>query len=162
MQPHVDDACLSAFRSVKKGQAMAAVFGLSGDESSIVLHSVLPRNSPFAEFESLFPDNDIRWAVLGVRYLTKCKGIRGKLLWVSWAPDTLRRASFRESARVKSSALSAPSSFLSDIRADLSTVMQANRPDDLSSANIFERASRFERDEIDRDSIAAFVDGQLA
>lgn len=66
----------------------------------------LDHRAPVGEsYSSIFehaPDQHTRWSVLNIPYTLVTGAKKSKIVFVSWVPDTIHRASFKDSARVKS------------------------------------------------------------
>jgi cofilin len=151
--PDRDEECMQRYEEMKSGSAWrAVVFRLTNDEFMIVVDQTIPASAPFSEFRASFPDQDIRWALVDFPYRTTSGGIRSKLTFITWVPDTLRRETFRESVRVKSTGVIMSGVLLRDMRAVVCK-MQANDQDDLAPRTMLDKVSKFDRDTVDLASV---------
>jgi len=86
--------------------------------------------------------------VVSIEYTTKSGFARSKLVYVTWIPDTISRATFKESARVKSTGL-LQSGVLRSAFKGVGSYVEANQPDELEIGNVLERIARRDREEAD-------------
>jgi len=101
--------------------------------------------------ESL-PDNDTRWLLINIKYRTMDGGERTKLTFVAWIPDSIRRVSLKESARVKTNGLFY-SQCLKPLFPNVICFITANDFDDMKLDAIIQKASKYERERVNYNSI---------
>merc|ERR1711964_1741 len=114
---------------------------MTEDESEIVVDKLGEKGTKYEEFLKEFPDNEIRWAIVDVKYSTVDGGKRNKVAFITWVPDSLTRATFRETIRVKSNGVMF-SSLLKKPCKGYTRVIQANDLDDLEERAVIEKVSR--------------------
>lgn len=100
-----------------------------------------------------FDPQQIAWAVILFPYTTTSNGIRSKLIFATWVPDTLKRGSFKETIRLKSSAIFFGGELKKAAARDGAKQYQANGPSDLGVRDVLSTVSKFEHDSIDMASI---------
>ena len=105
------------------------------------------------KFETLFDSQHIAWAAVNFPYKTLNGGLRNKLLFATWVPDTLRRDTFKETIRLKSSAVFFGESLKKAAVTDGAKHYQANHPSDLEVAAVLSKVAEFERDPVDPSSL---------
>eukprot|EP00418_Pyrodinium_bahamense_P096329 CAMPEP_0179026736 /NCGR_PEP_ID=MMETSP0796-20121207/8673_1 /TAXON_ID=73915 /ORGANISM="Pyrodinium bahamense, Strain pbaha01" /LENGTH=183 /DNA_ID=CAMNT_0020722835 /DNA_START=77 /DNA_END=628 /DNA_ORIENTATION=- len=158
-QAVVTQEAWDAYRLVAKGGLLAAVFVLSPDEQQVSLKATV-QNSPgcWHDFTAQFDPQEVAWAALMLPYSTDTGGLRSKLLFLSWAPDSLRRATLKESARVKSSAVFQIGDLAGAAKRDGGRAVQANGREDLDLENVLAVAAKFERDTVVWESVLGLLE----
>ena len=101
-------------------------------------------NGPYSELVAGLPSDDARWILLNARYNTLDAGPRTKLACITWVPDAIKRATFRETVQVKSTTVMNTATFKTDMPSVVCW-MQANGHDDLEDTHVLQRVSKFER-----------------
>jgi len=66
-----------------------ALFKLNADQSEVVVDSFAPPSATYDEFVKQLPANDCRYAVYDFEYDAD-GGVRNKILFVVWAPDSAK------------------------------------------------------------------------
>ena len=95
----------------------------------------------------LLDDQNPSWIIYSVPYLTINGGKREKLIQINWIPDSIKRETFKESAKVKMHAV-AQSGKIKKIVEGVPFMYQANSRNDLEFDLLLSKVSRFERDPI--------------
>jgi hypothetical protein len=114
----------------------------------------VPTTYPFQDdFVKQFDPQQIAWALMLLPYRTTNGGIRNKLLFATWVPDTLSRATFKETIRLKSSAVFFSAGLKKAAARDGAKMYQANDPSDLKVHAVLDTVAKFERDPIDVASV---------
>ena len=149
-------AIAASLSAVRTG-ALLAVLVRGADVEAGVENPQTFRPGEWAALVGAFPVDDVAWTMLHVPYTVgNGGGARSKLVFVTWAPDTIQRATHRETIRVKSSAHTSVPRVLSDAVKTLGTLpYQANDRDDLDAGTVVRRAARFELEPLDPASIDA-------
>ena len=150
---NVEQAVLQAYDDVSSGAASYAIFRYDGE--SIVVGAVGALDYRWSDLMAEFSDNDICWALVNVKYRTVDGGHRCKLALVMWVPD-LRRDSVRETVMLKQCGVYGQQT-LKKSMGMASCTIQANDAEDVTYASMLEKASRFERDAIDKSWDAPFL-----
>ncbi|XP_065192596.1 uncharacterized protein LOC135823675 [Sycon ciliatum] len=156
--PVVHEDVWESIKSVTNAKQFAAVFRLTEDESEIIPETsfdwadggLWPKL--LAHFSPL--DQDIRWAVVNLPYTTDSGGKRNKVVFITWVPDTLTRKSMRESVRVKFNGVQFGTPMRKQASKSGASLYQANDLDDLTLDSVLSKVTRFERDEINKESLA--------
>lgn len=89
---NVDDACLTAFQDLKLGKKYRYVtYCLGADNRKIVVETAAAKDATYADFVKSLPTDDCRYAVFDFEY-TKAEGegVRSKICFIIWAPDTAK------------------------------------------------------------------------
>ena len=142
--------CVLRYKELQKATSIwdFIVFKLSDDESHVGVHFTAAKGAhTYEEMLSFFTEQEPCWAVVNIRYMTVSGGKRCKAVLVSWIPDTLRRDTMRESARVKMQAVTV-SGLLKAAFKGIPCFVEANSKDEASHAEVLARASRHELDRI--------------
>eukprot|EP00457_Paulinella_chromatophora_P017574 gb/GEZN01018648.1/.p1 GENE.gb/GEZN01018648.1/~~gb/GEZN01018648.1/.p1 ORF type:complete len:193 (+),score=27.20 gb/GEZN01018648.1/:109-687(+) len=153
--PVPDAACVEIKNLVKKEKLLAVIYGLSEDEKRLVVYSQIPAGHAWSEVVAAFPNNHIAWAVVGLPYRLVNGGRRHKCMFVKWSPDDLKRASFKESVRLKTIA-----TFFGGLLQDAGdgfVQYQANSRADLSAEMLLQKASKLEREPVHENSLLALL-----
>eukprot|EP01106_Pelomyxa_sp_JSP_P000085 TRINITY_DN1012_c0_g1_i1.p1 TRINITY_DN1012_c0_g1~~TRINITY_DN1012_c0_g1_i1.p1 ORF type:complete len:185 (-),score=64.61 TRINITY_DN1012_c0_g1_i1:118-618(-) len=158
--PEVTEECVAAFKA--SPSPMGVLFCL--DEGGTVrVRKMFPQGTPFSEFVAAFPETDIAWAVINIKYITKENGKRIKNCWISWIPTNFQRKTQKETVAAK---FTCPM-VMSKIRAKCGGTSEhgfhhhATSPAGLEINDLVERVSKFERDAIDLDSVVQFAAGKI-
>jgi len=86
----VNDACVEAYQDLKlKKSSRYVIFKVNADNTEIVVDKVAPTTATYAEFKHDLPDDDTRYAVYDFPFTLE-GGLRNKILFVVWAPDTAK------------------------------------------------------------------------
>jgi hypothetical protein len=123
----------------------------------IVSRISLDDPSPWQQMVAQLPPQDLCWIFLALPYATTSGGLRGKACLVSWCPDALARATFKETVRVKTSSVLFGAALAKRATRDGAIRIEAQDLDDLGLESVLERVSRFERDAIDHSSLACLL-----
>jgi len=84
----VADACVDKFQELKLGKALRWVlFKINPENTEIIVESTAPKTATYEEFVNALPADDCRYAVFDFEY-TQEGGLRNKILFVVWAPDS--------------------------------------------------------------------------
>ena len=159
--PTVNEDAWDAFRAVqshRKTGALAAVFGLNeADRDAPVIELVgrvdVGDAHPWAKMTALLDAQELRWIALTLPYTTESGGQREKFCFVRWCSDNLTRDSFKESVRLKSGAVMFAAELAAAAHTAGATKIQANDYDDITIDAVLEKASKHERDAVDKSSI---------
>eukprot|EP00056_Hartaetosiga_gracilis_P018954 m.12476 g.12476 ORF g.12476 m.12476 type:complete len:169 (+) comp7222_c0_seq1:99-605(+) len=152
--PVITEEVWEAFKAVGKGTLLAAVFELNEEETELVLKTTVENNDgAWTELEKAFDPQQPAWAAISFPYKTTSGGIRSKFMYLSWAPDSLKRATFKETIRVKSIGIMQLGELSQAFAASGAKRIQANDLSDLEIDSVLSVAAKFERDEIDKSSI---------
>eukprot|EP00055_Hartaetosiga_balthica_P005886 m.17907 g.17907 ORF g.17907 m.17907 type:complete len:169 (+) comp4857_c0_seq1:174-680(+) len=152
--PVISEEVWAAFKAVGHGDLLAAVFQLNDDETKLVLKDVVDiKDGAWPSLEALFDPQQPAWAAICFPYTTMSGGIRSKFMYLSWSPDTLTRPTFKETIRVKSIGIMQLGELSEAFATAGAKRIQANDQADLEIENVLSIAAKFERDEINRDSI---------
>ncbi|KGG51727.1 hypothetical protein DI09_28p80 [Mitosporidium daphniae] len=87
---NVDDSCLVAFDELKKNSKHTYLqFKISEKRTKIVVEELVKPAATFEEFVANLPEDDGRYAVYDLEYkLSDTDGLRKKILFISWIPDS--------------------------------------------------------------------------
>ncbi|KAK9767499.1 cofilin [Basidiobolus ranarum] len=84
----VNDDCLEKFQLLKlKKQYKYIIYKLSDDNTEIVVE-VASEDGSYDDFINALPENECRYAVLDLEYEKPGEGLRNKICFYSWSPDT--------------------------------------------------------------------------
>jgi len=85
----VSDACIEEFNQLKLSKAVRFVmYGLNSDNTQVVVLSKGDKALSYQDFVSALPANECRWAVLDFEFQSNDAGVRNKILFIAWSPDT--------------------------------------------------------------------------
>jgi len=86
----VSDDVLTKYQELKLGHSLRyALFKLNGDQSEVVVDTSAPPSATYDDFVKCLPANDCRYAVYDFEYDAD-GGVRNKILFVVWAPDSAK------------------------------------------------------------------------
>ncbi|KAI3658975.1 hypothetical protein MP638_000319 [Amoeboaphelidium occidentale] len=84
----VNDECLNVYQDLKlKKKWKYIVYKLSDDNKSIEIEKLVEQGD-YDQFIADLPKDDCRYAVYDFEYDTNGEGIRNKICFYVWAPDT--------------------------------------------------------------------------
>jgi len=142
--------CVLRYKELHKAASIwdFVIFRLSEDESHVGVHFTAAKGAhTYEDMLSFFEEQEPCWALVNIRYMTVSGGKRSKAVLISWIPDTLRRDSMRESARIKMQAVTVSGLLKASFR-EVQCFVEANSSDEASHAEVLARASRYELDPI--------------
>jgi len=86
----VNQICLDAFQALKAQRANKyIVFQLNDDRTEVVV-SKTSTSCVYNEFLRDLPEDDCRWAVYDLEFEKTGAGVRNKICFVSWSPDSAK------------------------------------------------------------------------
>jgi cofilin len=86
----VADACVEKFQELKLGKNHRYVlFCINADNTEIIVEKTAPKTATYQEFVQNLPKDDTRYAVFDFEYQQE-GGLRNKILFVVWAPDSAK------------------------------------------------------------------------
>eukprot|EP01108_Squamamoeba_japonica_P001497 TRINITY_DN1638_c0_g1_i1.p1 TRINITY_DN1638_c0_g1~~TRINITY_DN1638_c0_g1_i1.p1 ORF type:complete len:186 (-),score=20.08 TRINITY_DN1638_c0_g1_i1:83-598(-) len=149
----VADECWDAYNAVFKARttgALAAVFGMSDDEKSIVLVGTVSLNDahPWPALVALLDEQKLSWIVLMLPYKTdegEQSANRERFVFIRWVADALRRETHKETIRVKSGAVMLAGKLASKAHTDGAIKYQANDFDDMKLEYVLDASTKTER-----------------
>ena len=161
MAPTVTEEAWAAFEEVlaqRRSGAYSAVFGLDESDPAaprIVLigQVALTDSNPHAATQAMLDEQELRWVALTLPYRTEAGGERAKFCFVRWVSDQLTRPSMKESVRLKSGGVMFGAPLASRAHTAGAVKCQANDWDDFALDELLARASKHERDPVDKTSI---------
>jgi len=89
----VNDACLDIFQELKlRKKYKYILYKLSDDRKEIVLESAVESSSgaTYDDFVASLPAEDCRYAIYDFEYEKPGEGIRNKICFITWSPDTAK------------------------------------------------------------------------
>jgi len=87
----VADECISKYQELKLGHAYRfIIYKLSDDNSQVVIDQTAPPTASYDDFKKSLPPNDCRYAVYDFEFTATEGGLRQKLFFILWAPDTAK------------------------------------------------------------------------
>ncbi|KAJ3389870.1 cofilin [Chytriomyces hyalinus] len=133
-----DDACVNLFEEMKLRRKYAfIVYKIDGDQIVVDMaltaeeSAALGSEASYEKFIAQMPEGEGRYGVFDFEYNTGSDGIRNKLVFFLWAPDT---------ARIKSRMLYASSKQAIRLRLNgINTEIQCTDPAELSFESVFEK-----------------------
>ena len=159
--PDIADECWQAMKDVTKAKTFAVCMELSEDESLVRVEKAFDweESGSWTTMEEHLGaiDQHPRWLVVNLPYLTMSKGKRNKVVFITWVPDTITRSSMRESVRIKFNGVSHGGPLRKQAAVDGVTMYQANDKDDITLWSVFDKVSKFERDEVDKNTLSCLV-----
>lgn len=159
--PTINASVWTTFNDVKnarKSRLLCGVFGLSADDSEIVVIGTVKLSdpAPWQAFAAMLPPQSTRWALVTLPFSTASGGQRSKLVYINWVPDTLERASHKATIQAKSNALMFGAPLAAQAAVDGAVMHQANSVDDVLVDAILTRASAREIEAVDLNSVEQF------
>eukprot|EP00039_Didymoeca_costata_P014252 m.228368 g.228368 ORF g.228368 m.228368 type:complete len:169 (-) comp15976_c1_seq38:360-866(-) len=120
------------------------------DGSHFILEHREPSDAqaPFKTLVDLLPDQYPRWVVVNLPYQLASGREKSKIFLICWVPDTIKRATLKQSATAKTYGIMA----MQDLKPrfeEVSFVLQANNKYDLDLSEVLQRCARYESDAID-------------
>ena len=86
----VSDDCISVFQELKlKKKFKFIVFSLSNDNRTIVVEKTVEQGD-YDDFIENLPNDECRYAVFDFEYDTNGEGMRNKICFYAWSPDTAK------------------------------------------------------------------------
>ena len=152
----VQDECIQIYSKINSRNSPISfvTFKFNHDQTSIVINTVGKSNeTPFSEFTNSFTNNEVAWGLINIEYQTTSKGMRSKLLFITWVPDDMQLSSFKETIKMKTQAIVEGRRLRKEYFRSFDSVVQANDFDEISLDYLLSKASKHERDEIDRQSV---------
>jgi len=130
----VNEECLTEFQQLKLGKkSKYIIFKLSSDNKEIVVEKT-SSSSKYDDFLEDLPENEPRYAVYDFEYQKGDEGIRNKLCFFTWTPDT---------AKIKPKMLYASSKdALRKSLVGISTEIQGTDASEVAYETILDKASR--------------------
>eukprot|EP00053_Salpingoeca_punica_P003916 m.45988 g.45988 ORF g.45988 m.45988 type:complete len:142 (-) comp12494_c0_seq1:550-975(-) len=87
----IADACVEAFNEIKlKHQHKFVVFRVNNDLTQIIVDEKAGPEAQYSDFISKLPRDDCRYAIYDFDYSLPDGGVRNKLIFVVWCPDTAK------------------------------------------------------------------------
>ncbi|ORY73909.1 cofilin [Protomyces lactucae-debilis] len=96
----LSDECVKAFNELKLGKTLRYVIYTFNSNNTEIVVEHKSDSGDWEDFTAKLPENECRYAVYDVKYEKGGDGVRSKLVFIFWAPDT---------AKVKSKMVSASS-----------------------------------------------------
>lgn len=102
---------------------------------------------------NLFPDQEIRWAVLNVPFKVVGGGVRERVVFVRWCPDSLQRENHKKTIQAKSFAVMFCGELAQRATKLGATLIEANSVDDLQLDAVIAKLTKHEREPLDPTSL---------
>merc|ERR550537_183442 len=135
----VNSGVVDAFNDIKLSHKNRyVIFKRSADNTEIVLESAADPSKTYDDFVAALPANECRYAIFDLEYSkSDADGIRQKILFVVWAPDT---------AKIKDKMLTASSKdALKKQLVGISTEIQATDPSEVDYNYVLEKVQSISR-----------------
>ena len=99
--------CASEFKLLQRHPAkyVYIIYKLNESGTEIVIDEKVDYSELYSSMIEKLPSQEPRWIAANIRYKLKNGGERSKVAIITWVPDTITRATLKESARVKMMAL---------------------------------------------------------
>ena len=150
----VNEECIERFNELNRGispQWRLIIFKLNEEESEIIVDHCCDIKSSKDEILNVLAERISNqspcWMTMKISYETKDGGKRDKTTMISWIPDTIRRDTLKEAARVKMVALGCASTLKKGLKG-VSCFIEANSIYELDFDYLLEKASKHERESI--------------
>jgi len=84
----VADSCVDKFQELKLGKAHRYVlYKINPENTEVVVETTAPKTATYQDFVNALPKDDCRYAVFDFEYQQE-GGLRNKILFVVWAPES--------------------------------------------------------------------------
>ena len=107
----------------------------------------------WANMLKLFPEQEIRWALLNVPYKVVGGGVRERVAFVRWCPDSLQRESHKKTIQAKSNAVMFCGELAQRATKLGATLIEANSIDELELDAVLAKITKHEREPLDPSSV---------
>jgi len=88
----VSQECIDTFNDIKLSHKFRyVIYKRNADNTEVVIEKTAPPSSTYSDFCNDLPSNECRYGIFDLEYSkSEADGVRQKILFVVWAPDTAK------------------------------------------------------------------------
>eukprot|EP00002_Diphylleia_rotans_P033125 TRINITY_DN7013_c0_g1_i1.p1 TRINITY_DN7013_c0_g1~~TRINITY_DN7013_c0_g1_i1.p1 ORF type:complete len:141 (-),score=31.68 TRINITY_DN7013_c0_g1_i1:479-901(-) len=87
----ISDDAVEQFNSLKlRKTSRYVLYRINDTATEVLTEEVAPSSATWADFVAKLPANDCRYGVFDFEFTTADGGIRNKIMFIVWAPDTAK------------------------------------------------------------------------